>query len=204
MDGLIFNDEASIANVPGAVPDDQQRRADDHGTSAPTSRRSSSCPRSPRANCTSRSATPSPARAPTSRRCAPPRCATATTTSINGQKMWTSLIAYADYVWLAVRTNPEAKKHRGISMLIMPTTAEGFSWTPVHTMSGVDTSATYYQDVRIPTSQPGRRGERRLEAGHQPAQPRTRRPGVGPADLSPRSTPSANGRRTPRTPTATG
>jgi alkylation response protein AidB-like acyl-CoA dehydrogenase len=71
---------------------------------------------------------------------------------INGQKMWTSLIAYADYVWLAVRTNPEAKKHRGISMLIVPTTAEGFSWTPVHTMSGVDTSATYYQDVRVPVS----------------------------------------------------
>ncbi|MFN6549368.1 acyl-CoA dehydrogenase family protein [Mycolicibacterium septicum] len=71
---------------------------------------------------------------------------------VNGQKMWTSLIAYADYVWLAVRTNPEAKKHRGISMLIMPTTAEGFSWTPVHTMSGVDTSATYYQDVRIPAT----------------------------------------------------
>ncbi|MDH6196151.1 alkylation response protein AidB-like acyl-CoA dehydrogenase [Mycobacterium frederiksbergense] len=71
---------------------------------------------------------------------------------VNGQKMWTSLIAYADYVWLAVRTNPEAKKHRGISMLIMPTTAEGFSWTPVHTMSGVDTSATYYQDVRIPVT----------------------------------------------------
>src|SRR6195952_143223 len=71
---------------------------------------------------------------------------------VNGQKMWTSLIAYADYVWLAVRTNQEAKKHRGISMLIMPTTAEGFSWTPVHTMSGVDTSATYYQDVRIPAT----------------------------------------------------
>src|SRR6187401_1522143 len=67
---------------------------------------------------------------------------------INGQKMWTSLIAYADYVWLAVRTNPEAKKHRGISMLIVPTSADGFSWTPVHTMAGVDTSATYYQDVR--------------------------------------------------------
>lgn len=71
---------------------------------------------------------------------------------INGQKMWTSLIPYADYVWLAVRTNPEAKKHRGISMLIVPTTAEGFSWTPVHTMSGVDTSATYYQDVRVPVA----------------------------------------------------
>jgi 3-oxocholest-4-en-26-oyl-CoA dehydrogenase alpha subunit len=71
---------------------------------------------------------------------------------INGQKMWTSLIQYADYVWLAVRTNPEAKKHRGISMLIVPTTAGGFSWTPVHTMAGVDTSATYYQDVRVPVT----------------------------------------------------
>ena len=69
---------------------------------------------------------------------------------INGQKMWTSLIQYADYVWLAVRTNTEAKKHRGISVLIVPTSAEGFSWTPVHTMAGPGTSATYYQDVRVP------------------------------------------------------
>ncbi|OAK54703.1 acyl-CoA dehydrogenase family protein [Rhodococcoides kyotonense] len=71
---------------------------------------------------------------------------------INGQKMWTSLVQYADYVWLACRTDPEARKHRGISMLIVPTDADGFSWTPVHTMAGPDTSATYYQDVRVPTS----------------------------------------------------
>jgi len=71
---------------------------------------------------------------------------------VNGQKMWTSLIQYADYVWLAVRTNPGAKKHRGISMLIVPTDVDGFSWTPVHTMAGVDTSATYYQDVRVPVT----------------------------------------------------
>ena len=71
---------------------------------------------------------------------------------INGQKMWTSLIAYADYVWLACRTDPDAKRHKGISMLIVPTSAEGFSYTPVHTMAGPDTSATYYQDVRVPSS----------------------------------------------------
>ena len=71
---------------------------------------------------------------------------------INGQKMWTSLIAYADYVWLACRTDQDAKKHKGISMFIVPTDAEGFSWTPVHTMAGPDTSATYYQDVRVPAS----------------------------------------------------
>jgi 3-oxocholest-4-en-26-oyl-CoA dehydrogenase alpha subunit len=71
---------------------------------------------------------------------------------VNGQKMWTSLIQYADYVWLAARTNPEAMKHRGISMLIVPTDVPGFSWTPVHTMAGPDTSATYYQDVRVPAA----------------------------------------------------
>ncbi|KAF0969296.1 MULTISPECIES: acyl-CoA dehydrogenase family protein [Gordonia] len=76
---------------------------------------------------------------------------------INGQKMWTSLVPYADYIWLACRTDPSTlqeggKKHKGISVLIVPTNAEGFDYTPVHTMSGVDTSATYYQDVRVPTS----------------------------------------------------
>lgn len=71
---------------------------------------------------------------------------------VNGQKMWTSLIQYADYVWLAVRTNAEAKKHRGISVLIVPTDADGFSWTPVHTMAGAGTSATYYSDVRVPVA----------------------------------------------------
>ncbi|MFC0431883.1 acyl-CoA dehydrogenase family protein [Kutzneria buriramensis] len=71
---------------------------------------------------------------------------------INGQKMWTSLIQYADYVWLAARTDPEAVKHKGLSILIVPTDAEGFSWTPVHTMAGPTTSATYYQDVRVPAT----------------------------------------------------
>jgi alkylation response protein AidB-like acyl-CoA dehydrogenase len=69
---------------------------------------------------------------------------------INGQKMWTSLIQYADYVWLACRTDPDVPKHKGLSMIIVPTDAPGFSWTPVRTMSGPTTSATYYEDVRVP------------------------------------------------------
>jgi len=71
---------------------------------------------------------------------------------VNGQKMWTSLIQYADYVWLACRTDPEAPRHKGLSIVIVPTDAEGFSWTPVHTMAGPTTSATYYSDVRVPAS----------------------------------------------------
>jgi 3-oxocholest-4-en-26-oyl-CoA dehydrogenase alpha subunit len=69
---------------------------------------------------------------------------------INGQKMWTSLIQYADYVWLACRTDPDLPRHKGLSMILVPTSAEGFSYTPVHTIAGVSTSATYYEDVRVP------------------------------------------------------
>ena len=123
---------------------------------------------------------------------------------INGQKMWTSLIAYADYVWLAVRTNPEAKKHRGISMLIVPTTADGFSWTPVHTMAGVDTSATYYQDVRVPDLAAW--SARRTAAGSSSPTSSTTSASrwCRPSRSSWRSTPSGSGRRTPRTATAGG
>jgi 3-oxocholest-4-en-26-oyl-CoA dehydrogenase alpha subunit len=71
---------------------------------------------------------------------------------INGQKMWTSLIQYADYVWLACRTDPEAPRHKGLSIIIVPTDARGFSWTPVRTVAGVTTSATYYADVRVPAA----------------------------------------------------
>lgn len=69
---------------------------------------------------------------------------------ITGQKMWTSLIEYADYVWLAARTDPEAVRHRGLSILIVPTDSPGFSWTKVHTIAGPGTSATYYEGVRVP------------------------------------------------------
>jgi 3-oxocholest-4-en-26-oyl-CoA dehydrogenase alpha subunit len=71
---------------------------------------------------------------------------------IDGQKMWTSLIQYADYVWLACRTDPAAHRHKGLSVIIVPTSAEGFSWTPVRTVAGVVTSATYYSSVRVPVS----------------------------------------------------
>lgn len=69
---------------------------------------------------------------------------------INGQKMWTSLIQYADWIWLACRTEPDQPRHKGLSMILVPAQADGVSYTPVHTVAGVGTSATYYQDVRVP------------------------------------------------------
>ena len=71
---------------------------------------------------------------------------------INGQKMWTSLIQYADWIWLACRTDPDLPRHKGLSMILVPADADGFSFTPVHTVAGVGTSATYYEDVRVPAS----------------------------------------------------
>jgi 3-oxocholest-4-en-26-oyl-CoA dehydrogenase alpha subunit len=69
---------------------------------------------------------------------------------INGQKMWTSLIEHADYVWLAVRTDPDAPRHKGLSVLLVPTNSPGFSWTPVPTVTGATTSQTFYENVRVP------------------------------------------------------
>ena len=71
---------------------------------------------------------------------------------INGQKVFTSAIQHADHVWLAVRTDPTVAKHKGLSVLIVPTDAPGFRWTPIHTVGGEPTSATYYDDVRVPAA----------------------------------------------------
>jgi 3-oxo-4-pregnene-20-carboxyl-CoA dehydrogenase beta subunit len=70
---------------------------------------------------------------------------------VNGQKLWTTGGHAADYIWLAVRTDPDAPKHKGISVLIVDTKDPGFSWTPIITADGSHhVNATYFQDVRVP------------------------------------------------------
>lgn len=71
---------------------------------------------------------------------------------VSGQKIFTSLAEYADYVWLAVRTNPDVPKHKGISVLIVDTKSPGFSCTPIYTLGDNRTNATYYDSVRVPGS----------------------------------------------------
>jgi alkylation response protein AidB-like acyl-CoA dehydrogenase len=71
---------------------------------------------------------------------------------INGQKIFTSAIQYADYVWLATRTDPDAPKHEGLSVFIVPVDAPGFSTTPLPTIAGDITSSTFYEDVRVPAA----------------------------------------------------
>jgi alkylation response protein AidB-like acyl-CoA dehydrogenase len=71
---------------------------------------------------------------------------------VNGQKVFTSGAHHADYVWLAVRTDREAPKHRGISILIVPLDSEGIEVRPLHIMGGGRTNITFYNDVRVPVS----------------------------------------------------
>lgn len=72
---------------------------------------------------------------------------------VNGQKVFTTGAHDADFIWLACRTDPDAPKHKGISILIVDTSTEGFSWTPIYTLgSGHHTNATYYSDVVVPAS----------------------------------------------------
>ncbi|GHJ60336.1 hypothetical protein NOK12_28540 [Nocardioides sp. OK12] len=70
---------------------------------------------------------------------------------VNGQKLWTTGGHQADYLWLAVRTDPDAPQHQGISILIVDTTDPGYSWTPIITADGSHhVNATYFNDVRVP------------------------------------------------------
>ena len=72
--------------------------------------------------------------------------------TIDGNKIFTSGADQADYIWLATRTNPDAPKHKGISIFLVPTSAPGFSCTPIVTVGGVATTASYYDGVRVPHS----------------------------------------------------
>ncbi len=69
---------------------------------------------------------------------------------VNGAKIFTSGADGADYIWLAVRTDADAPKHKGISILCVPTSAPGFTWSIINTVGGGTTTATHYEDVRVP------------------------------------------------------
>ncbi|MFE7711254.1 acyl-CoA dehydrogenase family protein [Streptomyces sp. NPDC057486] len=72
---------------------------------------------------------------------------------VDGSKIFTSGANTADHIWLAVRTDADAPKHQGISILVVPTDAEGFSWSPIRTVGGMVVTATYYSGVRVPATE---------------------------------------------------
>jgi alkylation response protein AidB-like acyl-CoA dehydrogenase len=72
---------------------------------------------------------------------------------INGQKIWISLADFADVLWCACRTDPDAPKHKGISMIMVPMDAPGVSFTPIANLGDSNIHAVYLEDVRVPVSQ---------------------------------------------------
>jgi len=71
---------------------------------------------------------------------------------INGAKMFTSLGHFADYIWLAVRTAYDEKhpRHKGLSLILVPTNSPGFSHAPIYTVADGHTNQTFYDNVRVP------------------------------------------------------
>ena len=70
---------------------------------------------------------------------------------INGQKIWTSQAHYADWILLLARTDPDAPKHRGITMLLADMKTPGISVRPIIDMSGGHPfNETFFDNVRVP------------------------------------------------------
>jgi len=69
---------------------------------------------------------------------------------VNGAKIFTTGASDADYIWLACRTDPDAPKHRGISILIVDTRSPGFSYSPIDIFGGGQSWMTYFENVRVP------------------------------------------------------
>ena len=72
---------------------------------------------------------------------------------VNGQKVWTSGAHHADVLLAFVRTDPEAPKHKGISVLLIPTDSPGLTRRPFASAAGRDDedfNEVFFTDVRVP------------------------------------------------------
>jgi alkylation response protein AidB-like acyl-CoA dehydrogenase len=77
------------------------------------------------------------------------------TYTVNGQKIWTSHADKADWMFCLVRTgtDPAAKKHEGISFLLIDMTSPGLSVRPIQLISGSSPFCeTFFDDVKVPAS----------------------------------------------------
>src|SRR3954451_19937557 len=68
---------------------------------------------------------------------------------INGEKLWNTGAEFATHEWLVVRTDPEAPKHKGLSVLMVPIDAPGVTVQPILTWGGIRTNAVHFDNVRV-------------------------------------------------------
>ena len=71
---------------------------------------------------------------------------------VNGQKTWTTLGQYGDWIFTLVRTDPEVKKQAGISMLLIDMTSPGLEVRPIELIDGGhEVNEVWFTDVRVPS-----------------------------------------------------
>jgi len=69
---------------------------------------------------------------------------------LNGQKMWTTSAHFADWYWVAARTDPDAPKHKGISVFLIPMNHPGLTVSAIETMGDHRTNQVFFDNVRVP------------------------------------------------------
>src|SRR6202048_183955 len=70
---------------------------------------------------------------------------------VNGQKTWTTLAQYADWIFCLVRTDPAAKKQQGISFLLIDMKTPGITVRPIQTIDGGhEVNEVFFDDVKVP------------------------------------------------------
>ncbi|BBY65285.1 acyl-CoA dehydrogenase family protein [Mycolicibacterium helvum] len=71
---------------------------------------------------------------------------------INGSKIWNSGAQRSTHEWLCVRTDPQAQRHRGISVIVVPVDSPGVRIRPLIAWSGYRTNEVFFDDVRVPVT----------------------------------------------------
>ena len=71
---------------------------------------------------------------------------------INGSKIWNSGAQRSTHEWLCVRTDPDAPRHRGISVIVVPVDSPGVRIRPLIAWSGYRTNEVFFDDVRVPVT----------------------------------------------------
>src|SRR6201995_1569481 len=69
---------------------------------------------------------------------------------LNGQKIWTTSAHFADWYWVGARTDPEAPKHSGITLFLVPMAPPGLTIQEIWTMGDERTNSVFFDDVRVP------------------------------------------------------
>lgn len=70
---------------------------------------------------------------------------------VNGQKLWTTLAQYADWIFCLVRTNPDVKKQLGISFLLIDMKSPGVTVRPIQLIDGsYEVNEVFFDNVRVP------------------------------------------------------